>query len=167
MKPRKHTIWDEINRMQDELDSLFGNFGSMTPWMRFTDHPLLTAPGSAESSDQTPIKFRNALCDVCETDTDFLVNVEIPGVNKEDIRINVEDGSIEIKAERKQELKKEDKKTGSYSAATSAIGFYRHLGLPENVEVKKIAAKYKDGILELKLPKAASAQKKGFEVKVD
>jgi len=165
MARKPYTIWDEIDRMQAELNSLFGNFSSISPWMRFNDRPLLLGPKGSDKNEL--VKYRSAMGDMIETDSEFLVNLEIPGVSKQDIKINVDDDGIEVKAERKNEFEKEDKKKGTYSAVRSVMGFYRHLRLPENVEVKRIAAKYKDGVLELKLPKSKKLEKKGFEVKIN
>lgn len=150
------TIWDEMRRMQQEMDSLFdGFFGRTSP-----ERQLL--PGKTDTSLQA---YKRPLVDVYETDNEVVVSAELPGVNKDDIKINITDDSVELKAETKHETKVEDKKKGFYRFERSHSGFYRKMPLPEGAIPDKAEASYKDGVLELKMPKAEE-KKKGREIKI-
>ena len=103
--------------------------------------------------------------DVSETDKEILLDVEIPGIDKKDIKIEVKDGTLYIFGERKQERKTENTE---YSRVERHYGkFERSFGLPETVDVGKVSAKFKDGILELTLPKTEKAKPKEIKVEVN
>jgi HSP20 family protein len=90
--------------------------------------------------------------DVSEDDKAYTVHAEIPGVRKEDIQVEVEGGQVSIRAEVKQE--KEEKKGGKVLHSERTYGMVsRSFSLPAEVDDKATEAKYKDGLLELTLPK--------------
>ena len=95
--------------------------------------------------------FRKAKMDFYEEDGVYVLEVELPGIEKEDISLNIEDGRIEIKAGKKQEHKEEEKKGYRYSK--SFVGFYRVIELPENADCDNVDAKYKNGVLIIKITK--------------
>ena len=84
----------------------------------------------------------------------------MPGVDKKDIKVNVTKDSIEIKAEKKKEVKEEDKKKGMFRHERSFAGFYRSFALPNNVDADKANAEYKDGVLKITVPKLKIEEKK-------
>ena len=88
--------------------------------------------------------------DVNESDNEFLITVEVPQVKKDDIKIEVLNGMLNIRGERKYE--NEDKKAHRIERFYGS--FQRSFKLPENVEEDHIHADYKDGMLYLNLPKA-------------
>lgn len=96
-------------------------------------------------------EFREPLIDMEETEDELKVTVELPGISKEDIDIDVTEDTITIKAKRKEAI--EEKKKGFYRVERSYRGFYRKIGLPCNVIPEKAEASYKDGILIITLPK--------------
>ena len=102
--------------------------------------------------------------DVSETDKEILLDVEVPGINKKDIKIEVKDNTLYINGERKNERKTDN--TDAYRVERHYGKFERSFGLPETVDANKIAAKYKDGILKLTLPKTEKAIPKEIEVEV-
>lgn len=89
--------------------------------------------------------------DVIENDKAFELHVEVPGMNKEDFKIEVNDNYLTISGERK--LSTEKKERNYHSIETSYGSFSRSFTLPENVNADKINAKYNNGILELTVPK--------------
>jgi HSP20 family protein len=80
---------------------------------------------------------------------EFIVRAELPGLNKEDVRVNVTDDAIVIEGERRDEH--EDKREGFYHTERSYGSFYRAIPLPEGAIGEKADATFKDGVLEVKL----------------
>lgn len=89
--------------------------------------------------------------DIVETPSAFEIQVAVPGLNKEDFNIELNDNYLTVSGERKFSDEKKDK---NYHAIETHYGsFSRSFALPENVDASKINAKYNNGILELTLPK--------------
>jgi len=89
--------------------------------------------------------------DVFEDEKAFEVQLAVPGMNKEDFKIEVNDNSLTISGERKST--KEKKENTRHSIETHYGSFSRTFTLPGNIDVNNIEAEYKNGILELTLPK--------------
>ncbi|MFH1134030.1 MAG: Hsp20/alpha crystallin family protein [Nanoarchaeota archaeon] len=98
--------------------------------------------------------YRKPLCDVAETDKSVIATFEIPGANKEDIQMHVQDNVLELKVERKMEKESKDEKKGVYAYHKSFGQFFRRLPLPAEVADDKAEATYKDGVLKVEIPKA-------------
>ncbi len=103
--------------------------------------------------------------DVKEKKDKILVKAEIPGMNKEDVNISLEDDTLVIKGEKRHEEKKEDKDEGYYYRECSYGSFQRAINLPSKVKDDKIDASYKDGVLTVTLPKAEETKTKQIEIK--
>lgn len=158
--PKRFDIWDEMRRMQEEMDTIFNRFFDWRPGSGKRDMPLLDGP----KGQPVPRDFRQPLTDLYETENEVVAKLEIPGVNKEDIKISATEDSIEIKAEKKHE-KKEEKK-GTYRYERSYSGFYRCMALPEKVNPDKITTSFKDGVLEMKMQKAEPGKTKVKQITV-
>lgn len=157
---RIYTIWDEMRRMQREMDSLFGEF--VYPEKTH----LLSSSQKEDSSLESLENYRAPICDVKEDKESYNLSLEIPGSKKEDIKININNNNLEIKVENKKENNQEDKEKGVYHHSRSYSGFYRSFSLPRNIDQENIDAEYKDGILSLKIPKKElSSSQKLIEVK--
>ncbi len=103
--------------------------------------------------------------DVVENEDSYVVNADIPGMNKEDIKIDIDDNTLTIKGEKKLENKEEKE---NYIRIERSYGsFFRTFALSENVDRENIKANYKDGVLELTLPKKEEAKPKQIEVEVN
>jgi HSP20 family protein len=89
--------------------------------------------------------------DVIEEDKAFEVHVAVPGMNKEDFKIDLNDNYLTISGERK--FNREKKEDNFYAMETQYGTFSRSFSLPENVDAAKISAKYVNGILEITIPK--------------
>lgn len=89
--------------------------------------------------------------DILETEAAFEIHVAVPGVNKEDFKLDVNDKVLSISGERKFTKEKNDE--NFHSIETQYGAFSRSFTLPENVDAAKISAKYNNGILEVSLPK--------------
>jgi len=104
------------------------------------------------------------LVDIAETDKAFVIKVEIPEVNKEDVKVTVDNRVLTIWGERKQEKEEEGKK---FHRVERSYGiFTRSFTLPDNVDENKVTATFKNGMLNLQIQKAKVAIKKAIEVKV-
>lgn len=103
--------------------------------------------------------------DIKEEKDCFVVIADIPGVNKNDIHVSLENKLLTIQGERKFE-KTENKE--NYSRTERVQGqFYRRFSLPQNVDEAKIDAKYKHGVLKISIPKKDTVMEKRIEVKLD
>jgi HSP20 family protein len=88
----------------------------------------------------------------------FAIELAAPGVNKEDIKVEVENGVLTISAEKKEEKKEENERYTRKEFSFSS--FRRSFSLPEHVEADHIVAAHKDGVLSLTLPKKEAARQK-------
>ena len=102
--------------------------------------------------------------DIVETDKEFIIKAEIPEVNKDDVKVKVDNGVLMISGERKQE--KEEKGKTFHRVERFYGSFNRSFTLPETVDQSKIGASFKDGMLNLSLPKTAGAKPKAIDVKI-
>ncbi|OQX84044.1 hypothetical protein B6D60_09780 [candidate division KSB1 bacterium 4484_87] len=101
--------------------------------------------------------------DIVETKNNFEVKAELPGLKKDDIKIQFEDGVLTLTGERK--IEKEDKDKNFYRVERRYGKFQRCFSLPRNVKADEIKANYKDGILTVNIPKAEEAKAKEIEIK--
>lgn len=100
--------------------------------------------------------FQRPEIDVVNKEEEITVIAEMPGVRKEDIGINAEPTHLEIKAESKKGKRKEDE--GHYYRERSSKSYKRYVDLPAEVKPSKAKAEYKNGVLEVNLPKAHPEQ---------
>ena len=107
----------------------------------FSTFPSISMPKMPESS-----------CDVIDEGNHFRVKMNVPGVQKKDIKLNVTDNSLEISAEHKEES--EEKKKNYLRKERSHVSYYRTLPMSEDVVSGKVKAKLSDGVLDITLPKA-------------
>ncbi|MGA7594271.1 MAG: Hsp20/alpha crystallin family protein [Gallionella sp.] len=143
--------WDPFVELEDvskQLNRIFGRFPARTEPVR----ELLATADWAPSVDIT------------ETDAAYLIQGEIPGVNKEDVRINIEDGLLTISGERKQE--KEEKNRKFHRIERAYGSFMRSFRLPDNIDEEAVKAEFKDGMLNVSLPKTTQPRNKTIKVSV-
>jgi HSP20 family protein len=147
--PAWHPVTDMLNEfgaMQREIDRMFDRW-----------------EGGTVDKGNTSITFMPVV-DVVERESSFDINVELPGVKKEDVKITVHDGVLTVSGEKKYE---EERKGTDYHRAERAYGsFQRSFTLPKGVSPEKIEASYTDGVLIISLPKVEEAKPKEIEVKV-
>jgi len=109
--------------------------------------------------------YRHARAGFLEEDDYFVITVEIPGIKKEDIRIEIgEDNNLVIKAQKKKETKKEDEKEGRYYSRQYS-GYYRSFRLPGEADLENLDTQYEDGIIKITIPKRKDKKKKIINVK--
>jgi len=103
--------------------------------------------------------------DIAEGPDEFTIKAEIPEVNKDDVKITIDNGVVTIQGERKQEKEEKDKKFHRIERFYGS--FSRSFSLPDNVNASASKATFKDGVLTLQIPKTAETKPKGIEVKVE
>ncbi len=102
--------------------------------------------------------------DVKENEKEFIIKAELPGVEEKDIDVTVTNDSVTIKGEKKEE--KEDKDKNYYYMERSYGSFSRVIPLKAEIESNKAEARFKNGILDIKIPKNQSAKAKGTKVPI-
>lgn len=119
-----------------------------------------------ETGDKEPLVVTDWMpaVDIQETETEYLLNVEMPGVEKDDVKVTVEDGILSIQGERKQE--KEEKGRKFHRIERSYGTFLRTFSVPTDAEQDKVMADFKNGVLKVHLPKSEKSKSKAIEVKV-
>lgn len=100
--------------------------------------------------------------DIFERGDDLLIRAEIPGVEKDDIDINVENNTLSIRGQRRREKECDEDRT--YRTERVFGSFVRTFSLPRTVDSSRISASYRNGVLELRLPKAEEAKPKRIEI---
>jgi len=141
--------WREFEDMEKRLSTIFGRA------------PITT---SGEKKEAMAVAEWSPLVDISEDDKEYVVKAELPEMKKEEIKINVLDDVLSISGERKYEKEEKGKK---YHRVERAYGsFMRSFTLPEDADGSKVSAEYKDGVLNVRLPKSEKARPKSIEVKV-
>jgi len=107
--------------------------------------------------------FRTPAVDVREDSDTYHVEFELPGLSEKDVEVKVENGVLSVAS--KKEESKEEKKEGYIRKERRHFSFCRSFSLPENVDVDKISANFKNGLLDIAVPKAPAAKPKLIEVK--
>ena len=102
--------------------------------------------------------------DVKENDKEFIIKAELPGVEEKDIDVTVTNDAVTIKGEKKEE--KEDKDKNYYYMERSYGSFCRVIPLEAEIDSGKAEARFKNGILDIKIPKNQSAKAKGTKVSI-
>ncbi len=144
----KYDPWRDVLSLRDEIDRLFEDFLPVRSGERRDYYAEVWAPA----------------VDIYETKDDVIVKAELPGMKKDDIKINIVDNSLVIEGEKKQE--KEVKEENYYRVERRYGAFRRVIDIPVPVKTDEVEAVYKDGVLEVKLPKKEEVKPKEIEVKV-
>ncbi len=114
---------------------------------------------------ETGMTMRMLAVDVYEEKDDVILKAEIPGLSKEDISVQVTDSTLMIKGEKKRE---EEVKEDDYYRCERFFGsFTRAVALPCDVKADQVKASFKNGVLEVRMPKTEEAKKKAVTVKID
>ncbi len=102
--------------------------------------------------------------DISESEGEYLIQAELPGVKKEDIKVTLQESVLTIQGERKQE---EEGKGRKYHRIERSYGtFMRSFTIPDSVDDSKVSAEFKDGLLYLHVPKSEKTKPKAIEVEV-
>ena len=147
--------FEEIRKFRKEMNRLFDTFWSQSE----------ISQKALPDIRRDMQLFREPLLDLKETDDMLIANIELPGIDKKDIQLQITENGLEVKVEKKKEAKVEKK--GYLKAERSYKGFYRSMGLPVKVMPEQAKASYKDGVLEVIMPKAEKKKLKKTKVKVE
>lgn len=145
------TRWDPFRELEEVHNRLSSVFESGFP-RRDREQSILTTAWAP-------------LVDISEDDKSYQINVELPDMKREDIKVNVENGILTISGERLREEEQENRKFHRVERAYGS--FVRNFTLPQNVDSNKVNATYRDGVLRVSIEKSESARPKAIEVKVD
>ena len=139
----RHNPFDDLRRLESRL---------FEPFFRF---PVFDEAMTATAW--------NPAVDVAEENDKIVVKVEVPGVNEKDLRVSFEDGLLTISGERQFERKDER----NYHRIERSYGsFTRTFSLPRSVKADEIVANYRNGVLEIEIPKKEEARAKQIQINV-
>lgn len=144
----KPTLWEPffgVRNLQEEMNRLIGDY--------FGD------------ARETAVSRMTPAVDLIDTKDSLKVHVELPGIGKDDVDISLRDDTLTIRGEKKHE--KEEKGENRYYVERSYGSFSRTLTLPARVKADEVKATFKDGVLEILLPKAEEEKTRDIEVKVE
>lgn len=145
---RPATRWDPIRELEE--------------MMRGMQRAFATLP--ARTDESMTLSDWYPCVDIGENEKEFIVRAELPEVKKEDIKVNVEDGTLTISGERRVEKEENSMK---YHRLERAYGrFARSFSLPDESDSEKITSEYKEGILTVHLPKNPSAKTAAHQIPV-
>ncbi|MFH1916272.1 MAG: Hsp20/alpha crystallin family protein [Nanoarchaeota archaeon] len=138
---------DEIERMHEEMDKL----------SRFMRHPLTEYDKKGHPLQE----FRSPIVNQFESKGQLITEIELPGVDKKDIELDVTDNYAEIKVAKKQEHEEKDK--GIFRYESSSQNFYRKIPFPVEVKAASGDAEFKNGILKIAMPKVQRVEHKNVK----
>jgi HSP20 family protein len=140
--------WDPFREIEGMLD----------PYSRSLDWPFRGGRNlNITGTDWAP------RANISETDAEFSITVEVPGIKREDVKINIDDHVLSVRGENKQE--KEEKGKKFHRIERYYGSFNRSFSLPENVNEDKVEAVFNDGVLTLTIPKTEVKKTKAIEIK--
>lgn len=148
----KITRWNPINEFEDLLDRYNRQFG------------LSRSEGDGEGKDLLGRSDWAPAVDIKETPEAFLIEAELPGLNKDDVKVTVQDGVLSIKGERRKVEETSDEK--QHRVERFYGSFLRRFTLPDNVDESSVQARFNDGVLSLSLKKVEPAQPRAIEIEV-
>lgn len=154
--------FDFTRRFADEMDRAFGDFGHDFGWRM----PRLFARGRRllrHGVKELGMAWAPRI-DVHEREGKFYVHADLPGMNKDDVKVELFDDMLTIEGERKQE-KSEEREGYSYSECNYG-SFYRSIPLPEGVDTSKATADFRKGVLEVTMPVTSTAKGKSRQIEV-
>jgi len=103
--------------------------------------------------------------DVHENDNNFVVQLDLPGVEKDNVKVKFEDDTLVVSGERKYESNVDEK---NFHRVERIYGsFTRSISVPKDVDSEKISASFRNGVLEITLPKTEEVKPKEIEIKVN
>lgn len=148
---RRREEWSPLREME-EISSRMNRLFNLTPCTGNGERELLATIDWAPS------------CDIRETEKEYRVHAELPGVKKEDVRVTLEKGVPTIQGERREE--KEEKGEKLYRRELSYGNFLRRFTMPDDSNDSQVDATFKDGILSVVIGKARAKASKAKEIAV-
>jgi HSP20 family protein len=127
----------ELNTIQNEMNRLFNTF--------------FEAPAPGGNGSPASLRRWIPAMDLVETDDDFVLRADLPGLGEGEVNIELEDNVLTVSGERKAEH--EERKEGYYRVERASGMFSRSLTLPEGVDPEAVRASFDRGVLEVRIPK--------------
>lgn len=146
-----HSPFDMFRRMSQEMDRMFGT-GLMPLWGRGTAEPL--SAGGVWSPE----------VEMFERDGKLIVRADLPGLSKDDVKVELRDDILTIEGERNDERKEE--REGFYRSERSYGKFFRTLPLPEGTTGEHCNASFRNGVLEITMDAPKKAERAGRRIEV-
>ena len=143
--------------------------------MKWTNHPVLNdmMNGMQRRPAHHGCDFNRPAANIIDNEKDFTIELAVPGMNKEDFSINLENDILSISVERKEVKEKSTDAKAKVDEGRNYTrrefrydGFCRSFSMPEIVDQEKFKADYKNGVLSVMLPKSEEAKVKGREIKI-
>jgi len=149
------TRWNPFREMED----MQRRMSSLFDWSPFRRSNLTAEDENISVPEWAP------LVDIAEDQKEYLIKVELPEVQKDDVKVTVESGTLTISGERKAE--KEEKGRKFHRVERFYGRFERSFSIPDDAEASDVKAEFKDGVLRVHLAKSEKARPKQIEVKVN
>ena len=143
--------FEELRRLQDRMYRIFKEIEPS-----FVERKMLPATGGELATVEPFV-------DVIDKGDKIVVAADIPGVEKEDLSVNISGDRLEVCAERKKEA--EEKKEGYVRRERTYTSYYRAIPLPAEVDADMADATFENGVLEITMPKVKAIEKKKIEIK--
>ncbi len=146
------TRWEplhELDELQNRLSTLFGRA------------PVKKSEGGREAMR---VAQWAPLVDISEDEKEYLIKAELPEVKKDEVKVSVQNDVLSITGERKYEKEEKTKKVHRVERAYGS--FARTFTVPEDADAEQVAAEFRDGILQVHLPKTEKAKPKSIDVKI-
>jgi HSP20 family protein len=138
---------NDMRNLQREIDQLFDSF----------------FPTRSSDQDESSSAVWAPRVDLAESENAYHIHVDLPGMTRDDLKINYQDGQLTISGQRREELSEEK---GEYVRVERTFGnFYRSFKLPKTVNADDITATYENGVLEIEVPKAEETKPRQIEIK--
>ncbi|MGM0404794.1 MAG: Hsp20/alpha crystallin family protein [Thermoplasmatota archaeon] len=146
---------EEMDRMFEDIDKTF---------KRFFGQPLMRR-GRDRFMPSFETGFRSPALDIRDLGDQYSIQAEIPGLDKDDIELEITEDKLTIKAEKEQEKKEEGE---DYVRRERGYrSFYRELPLSDEVISEETKASYKKGVLDIRIPKKEKEKKEGIKVDIE
>ena len=146
--------WEMMRRWEEGMDRMFEIFSGGRH----------LAPQRHAGDELTPGMWAPRV-DVFESDSQVIIKAEVPGLDPKDLEVNATEDEVVLSGETRRE--EEVKEEGFYRSERSVGRFYRRIPLPTTVKANQAKATYRDGVLEVDLPKTEEAKERVVKVKVE
>ena len=150
-------MFDDFRRFEETMNRMFEEIWGVSPTGR---RSLLLPPG--ERSLERYVDTRRPIVDIAETDKEVVATAEMPGLEKNDIKINLTEDILEISAETKKEEEKKEK--GYIYKERRSGSYYRAISLPSTVDPDNAKAAYNNGVLQITMSKTEIKKKTPLKV---
>ena len=149
---------DPVAQMQREVDQLFDDF-----FRGFGPGPSRRGPSLPRMWKQSG--WLKPSVDIASTAKEYTIKVELPGVDEKDVEVDVAGDTLRIRGEKKQES--EDKGRDYYAVERSYGSFQRVLALPEDADAEGVSARFKRGVMTIRIPRKESARTNVKQIEVE